>query len=91
MHEDRPILLWKNLRTTMIGWCDARSSISMVTVLTGPILSLHVRSSMKKANDATDVYGQDLPKEDPVLDGSDSLNGYCDTYFMIRRLILKRR
>ncbi|KAL0699743.1 hypothetical protein Bca4012_055865 [Brassica carinata] len=46
----------------MIGWCDARSSISTVTVLTGPILSLHVRSSMKKANDATDVYGQDLPK-----------------------------
>ena len=75
----------------MIGWCDATWSRSRWQNWLGPVLSLHMRSSTKKATDDTDVYGQDLPKADPVLDGSDSLNGYCNTYFMIRRLILKRR
>ena len=37
------------------------------------------------------VYGQDLPKANPVLDGSDSLNGYCNTYFMIQQFTLTRR
>ena len=63
--KDRPILFLENLTTTMNGWCDDTCQDLQWRNWLGPTLSLHVRSSTKKATDDTDVYGQDLPKADP--------------------------